>query len=617
MSKSIGEYLAPECRGTENQRQLIGRKSDIWSLGCIMFELLVYMDSGSTGVDRCRSTRMTVVDQWTSYAFHLSGHLKTSVDQHLAQWSATDSMENYRLLSQLIRNMLQQDPSRRPDAAVVRKSLCCLQAKFLVDDWARLFRVLIGRYQDASLAIEGERLRSWAYTVGVYQSRHSWSWSECQVNLLVSPVLDTLHCMFDVLSHLCTHNQELDDPSSTSLCPPGATIDDTGDIAMDCDRLRIFNDQLVSFLDPANKKSLRRYLFRRIPQTEEKAEFQGKVAELQPLAQLKLSFQLAQEKELSGELKYKIPESAKVSVIGSMEHHSIAKYVSAPELEEEEVLVEWRPMNSPERPVTDELLSRVDTLAGLASEGSKPAEIRVLDCLGYYLDEERRAFGVVYQYPQHGSGRDKKTLEPISLHERILSTAHGNRGRPYLGTRFAVARTIVSCIFYCHGVNWLHERLNSFNVIFFAPSEAIGAIAQTMPYVVGFDHSRQDIDHAFSHGPPAHERFQHYLHPQYVKGSNFKRLYDYYSVGLVLLEIGLWRTLESMTATYQFHNREGIRKEIVERYLPDLLHSMGEIYYRAVRACVDDSLGDIDTADDVVAENFQVMVVDKLDKCVV
>lgn len=85
----------------------------------------------------------------------------------------------------------------------------------------------------------------------------------------------------------------------------------------------------------------------------------------------------------------------------------------------------------------------------------------------------------------------------------------------------------------------------------------------------------------------------------------------------MLLEIGLWRTLESITTKYPFHDPEGMRKEIVERYLPGLLYSMGEIYYNAVRACLTGELGNRDSAEDDVATGFQELIVEKLEKCVV
>ena len=48
---STFEYGAPECRDPLSWQQgLIGRALDIWSLSCIVSELMVYMRDGLEGV---------------------------------------------------------------------------------------------------------------------------------------------------------------------------------------------------------------------------------------------------------------------------------------------------------------------------------------------------------------------------------------------------------------------------------------------------------------------------------------------------------------------------------------------------------------------------------------
>jgi hypothetical protein len=248
-------------------------------------------------------------------------------------------------------------------------------------------------------------------------------------------------------------------------------------------------------------------------------------------------------------------------VTGTMEHHSRGRYCT-PIGPDEQVLIEWRPINSPSEPISQELLLRVDALAGLSSTPSKPVEIRILDCVGYYLDKERRAFGILYRFPQLRPGEIGESAEPMSLFQLISSTANSTHGRPFLEARFAIARSITSCILYYHSINWLHERLNIFNIVFFSRPGTPIAMSRTLPFVVGFDHSRQDKTKAFSHGPPSDERFQHYLHPDYSDPRPFGKSFDYCSVGLALLEIGLWRTLEFITSKYKFHDREGVRKRL-------------------------------------------------------
>jgi len=97
----------------------------------------------------------------------------------------------------------------------------------------------------------------------------------------------------------------------------------------------------------------------------------------------------------------------------------------------------------------------------------------------------------------------------------------------------------------------------------------------------------------------------------------FRKLFDYYSVGLLLLEIGIWRTAKSMSDAHPLHSPEALRTEFVTRYIPELPYSMGEIYYRATKACLMGEIGTIDTPEEDVVTAFQTLVVDRLQTCVV
>lgn len=80
-----------------------------------------------------------------------------------------------------------------------------------------------------------------------------------------------------------------------------------------------------------------------------------------------------------------------------------------------------------------------------------------------------------------------------------------------------------------------------------------------------------------------------YRHPD-VQGladatsPSFHALYDIYSLGTVLLEIGIWmklrRLYEGGTSGFAFRDR------LVNRFVPQLGASMGERYMTAVRKCL-------------------------------
>ena len=105
--------------------------------------------------------------------------------------------------------------------------------------------------------------------------------------------LDVLKSIYDELRSMetsqDTHNME----SGTAMSIPGATVYDLGEGLLDGRTLQLCNDQLVDLLEPVDRKTLARYLFRSILRTEDvnglrriesETESYGGVAEIQPLA---------------------------------------------------------------------------------------------------------------------------------------------------------------------------------------------------------------------------------------------------------------------------------------------------------------------------------------------
>jgi hypothetical protein len=114
-----------------------------------------------------------------------------------------------------------------------------------------------------------------------------------------------------------------------------------------------------------------------------------------------------------------------------------------------------------------------------------------------------------------------------------------------------LAQTLVASLHSLHLNGWLHKSLNSGNVLLFESSAGFYDLAE--PRIVGFRDSRPDGDIWTSLGPQANPMLNDYAHPTYRKPSVdtdgqiwFRRVYDYYSLGTMLLEIGVWRSLNSL-----------------------------------------------------------------------
>ena len=179
------EYGAPECRdqSTFIQNQ-IGRPSDIWSLSCIISELMVYMHNGSEGVQRFRNGRLTKGIYGKTRAFHDGTRLKQQVLDALAEVGREANSPATSALFVLLEEMFAERPTDRPDAKRVESHLECIVMKALTQD---LLDSIAKLYSGTSvfrtrLRLEENRIRAWAEVLGLLpgQSINSTSCLFCR-----------------------------------------------------------------------------------------------------------------------------------------------------------------------------------------------------------------------------------------------------------------------------------------------------------------------------------------------------------------------------------------------------------------------------------------------------
>ena len=250
----------------------------------------------------------------------------------------------------------------------------------------------------------------------------------------------------------------------------------------------------------------------------------------------------------------------------------------------------------------------------------KPEEFCALNCRGFFHDVRRSALGLVFDYPQTASSFQSQK-EPRSLQHLLTETSRYPKLHPTLDAKFWVAHKLCQSVLEFHTVGWLHKRLCSTNVLFFLTSARLEDSWFRIPYIVGFSHSRPDKISAFT-GGPEESNTNHNQHPLYFSKRKYRAEYDYYSLGVVLLEIGLWAPLSSMIRKDQ-GSCEQIRQQLVDKRLPQLKQYMGRHYYEAVNTClqgglVGSNLSGRQQASDARALqlNFNVMVVQKISKLV-
>jgi hypothetical protein len=208
-----------------------------------------------------------------------------------------------------------------------------------------------------------------------------------------------------------------------------------------------------------------------------------------------------------------------------------------------------------------------------------------LACLGYMDDPSNARSLILYRSPRsHPWASD-----PPSLHEVILK---GWTSKMSLSYRFKAARTLVSSVLDIHTSGSLHSNINS---------KGIAMLPQNLndpepsPYLLGWGVEASPSDTMATLEPNLYRhRTQFGRTPQLSTTEQ-----DIYSLGVVLLEIGLWTTMSTVFAklletTPRFGAGEEkavfkkVNRVILDLgYSSDLRKEMGERYAAIVKACLE------------------------------
>ena len=235
--------------------------------------------------------------------------------------------------------------------------------------------------------------------------------------------------------------------------------------------------------------------------------------------------------------------------------------------------------------------------------------MRILRCVGIHQDDAHERLGITYIIP-------RLHPRPVTLRE-FIEGVFDRQLRPPLGDLFHLARSIVECVLELHKVGLVHKAISSHNIIIFCPEKSPKEEAMSVkePYLIGFDRSRRGVVDTFTEGSDLNPALREYQHPEYLEDSHGFRFYhDYYSVGLILLELGRWKTVRKMTKelTANIWNR---RTKLIKECDENLANTMGVYYRDAVRTCLTSSFTDKSNSD-LLKEEFEVNVAHQLANCV-
>lgn len=268
-----------------------------------------------------------------------------------------------------------------------------------------------------------------------------------------------------------------------------------------------------------------------------------------------------------------------------------------------------RYLNPIDIPAVEESVSQIARLLN----ASKSPSFRALKCINWYHESLEHEFVLEFDLPDIYKSKTG-SYKAASL-SKVVARISGPQ-RPTLGQRFRIALSIAKAVRQWHAVGWVHQSINAHNVIFFARSGS--GLDYENPFLQGFDFSRPNQ-------APSLLRYVDnvetnvYRHPdrQGPARIGHKRLHDLYSLGVVLLEVGLWENAYDTSGVRKGKETtvDQMKDNLVKAATTRLAHYAGIDYQEAVLACLESNFGvQVDNeAGSNLARQFQEKVINKLE----
>lgn len=262
---------------------------------------------------------------------------------------------------------------------------------------------------------------------------------------------------------------------------------------------------------------------------------------------------------------------------------------------QESVIVDWRCCQDDswrrKNPVA--FRRRTEDLTKILNSDLKPLNLSILHCVGY-LDRNSNVTGYAFRLPPD-------TLpgqNPMTLHQLLTRTKKPS-DIPDLGERFEIAKALISTVFEIHNLGWMHKNIQPKNILFW-PKANTNEPNLIKPYLMGFDISRPNHPGEVSEKPFSTPEDDLYRHPDY-KGPtplSFRPSFDMYSLGVILFEIGLWRTVVSQShrrtlrpsLPIDYLDPQFIEKVVMSGPVMELKRYTGVKYQDVVKACLNRGL---------------------------
>lgn len=600
----LGSYVAPECMDEDFGGLSVGRPLDMWSFGCIISEVITYIYRGPAGVDQFRESRFGpgFFPDCEDCYFFTKGGLKKSVVKwfkSLGDICVPDQAEIPPChLLELSTRLLEIEPTSRPTASETHQEMAFLAVKSLFITVSSEVHRFVREYQlrdpddeavHTLFRLETARLDAWGKILCFSTSSHSVE--------EIAVVHSRYSRISNVLARLLSRVRSSDLPKGTENT--FGTI-----FSIEKPFHEEFYELVSQLWDsvPVEWREKMASLWKqRLLQTDNQADL-GTIqsgshapstpadiySEVSALAMAKretLRLKLSESHDTERE-SFLLDSREFSPKVRTADYEIFSYQLHTP------VLVEWI------YPIENTLHSdrkgkrHLELLAKVLHLRSKPPELCVLDCLGFMLSNDvQTAYGFVYAFPRSIRSIEKRQLKPTSLSDVLVSS---DKTVSALGVRFQLAHKLASCLQRLHLIGWLHKNITSNNILFFRGDDSDPSGLLANPHLINFRDARPSNEPTKSSQELERgSTLDHYRHPDYVPGEHYRTVFDYYSVGIVLLEIGTWHAMSE----YAKRNRDAaanpaeFRSLLITKYAPRLGHLMGSRYRDATLACLEGSFG--------------------------
>lgn len=278
----------------------------------------------------------------------------------------------------------------------------------------------------------------------------------------------------------------------------------------------------------------------------------------------------------------------------------------------------------------EQLTAVLQHLASDLEDAERPvtppsSSVNTLRCLGYQETAEPGKFLILFRVP------NSVDLCPIKNMTTLYTKLNSKEFRTTLEQRFRLAKTICSSILHLHCWGWVHKDIRPENIILINNLDDSRADLDLLvdntfvAHLGGFEIARPQND--FSDATKTLELQKNlYRHPQRQQTPSrpFTKTDDLYAIGVILLEIGIQRSVDSifmskiiaaLEKTGYMPPPEVIAGKIKKLAASELPAKMGSRYAEAVRKCLTGDFG-ITQDDEMKSElsiAFQNTVLDELE----